>query len=151
MRKSKKERIDSFLGRESQFEGKLSFSGTVRIDGHFRGEISATGNLIVGNGGKVEADIKAGAVICSGEIHGRINAATLVDFRVPGKMFGDIQAPTVMLQEGVVFEGACRTLKQKPNKPNKLRKVRRMGRRAKQSTAAAGVSSSARNDALQAD
>lgn len=109
MRK-KKETIDSFLGKDAVFEGKLSFSGTVKIDGEFSGEISATGYLLVGVDGRVNADIQAASVICSGEIHGKITAEHSIDIRVPGKIYGDIQAPTVVIQQGVIFEGSCRTL-----------------------------------------
>ncbi len=104
------ERINSFLGREVQFEGKLTFDGVVKIDGHFKGEIRATsGNLIVGNDGLVEADIYAVSVLCSGEIRGRIVADERVNIQVPGKVFGDICAPTVVIEEGVQFEGNCKT------------------------------------------
>ena len=104
------ERINSFLGKEVQFEGKLTFSGVVKMDGHFKGEIRATsGNLIVGNDGLVEADIYAASVLCSGEIRGRIIADDRVNIQVPGKVFGDIRAPTVVIEEGVQFEGNCKT------------------------------------------
>ena len=113
MRKKKlkiDERINSFLGREVQFEGKLTFDGVVKIDGHFKGEIRAkSGNLIVGNEGVVEADIHAASVLCSGEIRGRIIADERVNVQVPGKIFGDIRAPTVVIEEGVQFEGNCKT------------------------------------------
>lgn len=104
------ERIKSFLGKEVQFEGKLTFDGVVKIDGHFKGEIRAkSGNLIVGDEGVVEADIHVASVLCSGEIRGRINADERVNVRVPGKILGDIRAPTVVIEEGVQFEGNCKT------------------------------------------
>ena len=113
MRKRKErasEQINSFIGKEVQFDGKLTFTGLVKIDGHFKGEIkAASGNLIVGDEGVVEADIHTACVHCSGEIRGRITADERVNVQVPGKIFGDIQAPTVVIQEGVRFEGSCKT------------------------------------------
>jgi len=104
------EQINSFIGKEVQFDGKLTFTGSVKIDGHFKGEIKAApGNLIVGDEGVVEADIHVACVHCSGEIRGRITADERVNVQVPGKVFGDIQAPTVVIQEGVRFEGSCKT------------------------------------------
>ncbi len=108
----KKEIIDSFLGKDARFDGNLTFRGTVRIDGHFKGDISASGNLIVGEKGKIEADIRASSVISNGEIHGSIVADQSLEIRAPGKVYGDIQAPTVVIQEGVLFEGNCWTLKE---------------------------------------
>ena len=113
MRKSKQrttDQINSFIGKEVQFEGKLAFTGSVKIDGRFKGEIkAATGNLIIGDEGVVEADIHASTVICSGEIHGRITADEIVNVQMPGKVFGDVQAPIIVIQEGVRFEGSCKT------------------------------------------
>ena len=113
MRKSKQrnnDQINSFIGKEVQFEGKLTFTGSVKIDGRFKGEIkAASGNLIIGDEGVVEADIHASSVLCSGEVHGRITADDSVNVQMPGKVFGDVQAPTIVIQEGVRFEGCCKT------------------------------------------
>jgi cytoskeletal protein CcmA (bactofilin family) len=44
----------------------------------------------------------------SGEIRGNIVASDRIEIHAPGKVFGNIQAPTVIIDEGVVFEGNCR-------------------------------------------
>ncbi len=106
--KKKIEKALTFLGKDTEFEGKLMFHGTIRIDGHFKGEISATGNLIVGEDGMIEANIHVSYIIVRGEIHGNITADQRVDIRVPGKVFGNIQAPAVVIDEGVIFEGQTR-------------------------------------------
>jgi cytoskeletal protein CcmA (bactofilin family) len=95
----------TFLGKDTEFEGKVSFSGTIRIDGHFKGEISNGGNLIVGEEGLIEADMHVSYIVISGEVHGNITADQRVDIHAPGKVFGDIQAPAVVIDEGVIFEG----------------------------------------------
>lgn len=107
MRKKKRESINSFIGKNAAFEGRLSFSGTVRIDGEFRGEIDASGYLVLGSGAKIEGDIVAESIVSSGTIKGTVVARETIELRVPGKMFGDIQAPKVVIQEGVVFKGRC--------------------------------------------
>ena len=104
----KRDKFIAFLGRETEFEGKLTFSGTIRIDGHFRGEILAEGNLLVGEDGIVEANIHISNIVINGEVHGNIIADQRVDIRAPGKVFGDILAPVIVMEEGVLFEGNCR-------------------------------------------
>jgi cytoskeletal protein CcmA (bactofilin family) len=98
----------TFLGKETEFEGKLAFRGTVRLDGHFRGEITAGENLIVGEEGMIEANLHAVYIVISGEVHGNILADQRVDIHPPGKVFGNIQAPAVVIDEGVIFEGKTR-------------------------------------------
>ena len=41
----------SLLGKDSEFTGKLTFLGTVRIEGRFEGEVLAEGTLVVAAGG----------------------------------------------------------------------------------------------------
>jgi len=104
----KRNEVIAFLGKGTTFEGKMSFHGTTRIDGHFKGEIAADGNLIISNQGLVEADVHASSIMISGEVHGNIIADQRVDIHAPAKVFGDIQAPSVVIDEGVIFEGMTR-------------------------------------------
>ena len=104
----KREEINAFLGRDTEFEGKLSFSGAVRIDCRFKGEIFAEGTLIVGESAVIESDIHVSFIIVSGEIRGNIIADERIEIHAPGKVFGNIQAPTVVIDEGVLFEGNCK-------------------------------------------
>ena len=98
----------TFLGKDTRFEGKLRFQGTMRIDGHFKGEASAQGNLIVGEDALIEGDLKVSYASISGEVHGNIIADQRVDLRAPSKVFGNIQSPTVVMEEGVIFEGTTK-------------------------------------------
>jgi cytoskeletal protein CcmA (bactofilin family) len=95
----------TFLGKDTELEGKLGFEGTLRIDGYFRGEIHSGGNLVVGEDGYVEADIHVSYLVVRGEVHGNILADQRVDLHAPGKVFGNIQAPAVVMDAGVIFEG----------------------------------------------
>lgn len=104
----KTETMIAFLGKGTEYEGRLTFNGTVRLDSHFKGEISAVGTLIIGEGATVEADIHISRIIISGEIRGNIIADHRIEIHPPGKAFGDIQAPTVVIDEGGIFEGNCR-------------------------------------------
>ncbi len=106
----KKGIMNTFLSEGTEFKGKLVFHGTLRIDGHFSGEISAPeGNLIIGEKGILKSDVFASSVVIIGEIHGNIKAVKKIEVFVPGKVFGDIQAPVVVINEGVIFKGICST------------------------------------------
>jgi len=107
MKKSKDE-INAFLGRDTEFEGKLSFTGAVRIDGKISGEIFSNGTLIVGESAVIKAQIHIADMVISGEVHGDIFAEKKIEITVPGKLFGNIKTPKLVLEEGVVFEGNCK-------------------------------------------
>ncbi|MBN2059299.1 MAG: polymer-forming cytoskeletal protein [Deltaproteobacteria bacterium] len=115
-----KNEINAFLGMDTEFEGKLSFKGAVRIDGNFTGEIFTEGTLIVGESAVIKSDIHVSHIIVSGEIRGNIIAESRIEIHAPGKVFGNIQAPTIVIEEGVIFEGNCRMQKIQKNGDQKL-------------------------------
>jgi len=112
--------MSAFIGKDTAFEGKLTFHGTIRIDGHFKGEISADGSLIVGEGAMIEAIMHLSYISISGEIHGNIIADNRIEIHPAGKVFGDIKAPTVVIDEGGIFEGNCEMQRAKEADASKL-------------------------------
>ncbi len=100
--------LNALLGRGSEFDGKLSFEGTVRIDGTFTGEISTNDMLIIGEGAKVTADISCGSVVVNGEVTGNIKATEMVELHKPAKVKGDITTPSLMVDKGVQFDGSSK-------------------------------------------
>ena len=87
--------------------GVLSFSGSARIDGNFSGEIHGEGTLFIGPHAVIKAEIEAKTVIISGDVVGNIQASERIELKTPGKLKGNITAPLVMMDEGVLFEGHC--------------------------------------------
>ena len=97
--------ITGFIGKGMRIEGTMEFDGAGRIDGKFKGEIKGNGTLLVGEEAKIEGDISVNDAIVSGEIRGVLTAKSKVELRPPAKMLGDIHSPTLIINEGVVFEG----------------------------------------------
>ncbi|MFW6146961.1 MAG: bactofilin family protein [Thermodesulfobacteriota bacterium] len=106
--KKAKDEINAFLGKDTEFDGKFSFTGTVRIDGKFSGEIFSNGTLIIGESAVVESKVHVGEMIIRGEVHGDIFAENKIEINVPGKLFGNIQTQRLVVEEGVVFDGTCK-------------------------------------------
>jgi len=87
--------------------GELSFEDTFRIDGHFKGKIDADGDLIVGDGGDVEAEITARCVYFSGTVRGSIRAKERLEITAFGKVYADLGTPSLSIEDGAFFEGRC--------------------------------------------
>jgi cytoskeletal protein CcmA (bactofilin family) len=97
----------AFLGKGSRVTGKLVFEGTVRIEGHVEGEITAQDTLIIGESAIVNAQIVGTSVIVHGRVTGDITAKKRLEIRAPGRLVGNITTPSLVIHEGVVFEGQC--------------------------------------------
>jgi cytoskeletal protein CcmA (bactofilin family) len=100
--------LTAFIDEGSDIEGKYTFTGTVMLNGKFRGEISSTDTLIVGEKGVIHASIHAGVVLVSGQVVGNVVAKERVELRGAARVIGDVEAPVMVLEEGVVFDGHCR-------------------------------------------
>jgi cytoskeletal protein CcmA (bactofilin family) len=97
--------ITTLLGRGAAFEGKLTFDGTVRIDGRFKGEVFSDDVLVIGEGAHVEAEIDIGEVIIQGTVVGNIKAKRSIEIHAPGRVKGDLTTPSLQIDKGVIFEG----------------------------------------------
>lgn len=97
--------ITTLLGRGAAFEGKLTFEGTVRIDGRFRGEVFSDDTLVIGEGALVEAEIDIGEIIIQGTVVGNIKAKRSIEIHAPGRVKGDVHTPSLQIDKGVIFEG----------------------------------------------
>lgn len=97
----------TLLDRGCRFEGKLTFEGSVQINGSFRGEIFSDGILVIGEGAEVEGKIEVDCVSIRGKVNGTIHARTRIEMYPPAEVYGDITAPALIVQEGAVFDGNC--------------------------------------------
>ena len=98
----------------TEIEGKITFAGTVLLNGRVRGEITSTDTLIVGERGVVNASIHAGVVEVSGEVVGNITANERIELHPSCRVYGDVEAPVVIIDEGALLEGQCRMTKLRP-------------------------------------
>lgn len=97
--------ITTLLGRGASFEGKLTFEGTVRIDGKFKGSVFSDDVLIIGEGAHVEAEIDIGEIIIQGTLVGNVRAKRGIEVLAPGRVKGDLTTPSLQIEKGVIFEG----------------------------------------------
>jgi cytoskeletal protein CcmA (bactofilin family) len=97
--------LSAFIDQGSEFEGKLSFRDTVRIDGRFRGEIASENTLIVGESGEIHATIRSNTVVVSGLVEGDIIAVRKVVLHKTARVHGNLETPSLVVEEGAALDG----------------------------------------------
>lgn len=102
------EEISAFLGKETLFEGKMTFLGVFRLDGRFEGEIFESGTLIVGESAFIKGKIGVNTIIINGHVEGEIIAQERMEIHSTGKFYGSVITPIFIINEGGIFEGHCR-------------------------------------------
>ena len=104
----------NIVGAGTTFEGKIRTSGSLRIDGKVTGEVTATQNVHVGNGGETEGTITAKNITVGGKITGTIVAQEKLVLESKANIKGDIRATKLVIDEGAVFDGKCVMSEAKP-------------------------------------
>jgi cytoskeletal protein CcmA (bactofilin family) len=97
--------LTAFIDQGSEFSGKLSFKDTVRIDGTFEGEISSENTLIVGETGRIQANIQSETVIVSGEVRGDIHATRQLTVHKTARVYGNLRTASLVVEEGAFLSG----------------------------------------------
>ena len=100
-------RETAFLGKGTRLSGKIAFEGTARIEGQIEGEIVANDTLLIGESALVNAQISGGTIVIHGKVTGDITASKKLEIRAPGRLYGNVTTPSLVIEEGVVFEGHC--------------------------------------------
>jgi len=102
-------KMTGFFDQDTFFHGDLSFKGSFRIDGNFKGKIDSDSMLIIGDTGNVEAEIKIGYLIINGEFKGNIQASEKVEIHEHGRVTGTINSPKMQVEDGAYLEVTCHT------------------------------------------
>ena len=105
---AKKGDYSTIIDENTSIEGKFAFSGAVLLNGRLHGEIVSNDTLVVGEKGVINANIHAGSVQISGEVVGNVYATERVELGGSSRVFGNVDAPVVIIEDGAVFEGHCR-------------------------------------------
>lgn len=106
--------LSGFVGNGTKLTGEATFKGMLRIDGHLSGNItSADGTLLVGTNGQVDADIAVAVATIHGTVNGDITASCRIEIGRTSRVIGNIQTPSLVIEQGGVFEGSCRMLQPK--------------------------------------
>ena len=105
---SRKESRMANLTQDAEIKGTIKFGEAMKIDGNFEGElISDNGELVVGKTGNVKADINVKNAVVEGRVDGNIKASDKVELKQNAHLIGDLQAKTLVIEEGVIFVGQC--------------------------------------------
>lgn len=96
---------ETTIGENVTIKGTLSFEKLVRIDGNFEGELQTQGKLYVGPKGVVKAAIDLEEAFISGKVEGNITVKTRLVLRGRAEIRGNITAPCMSVDEGVLIEG----------------------------------------------
>jgi cytoskeletal protein CcmA (bactofilin family) len=101
------EGLVAYLYRGSRVTGQLILHGTARIDGVVDGQILCHGRLTIGEGAEIRANVSGDVVVIHGQVEGDVTAKERVELGAPARLLGNIEAPRLVVADGVSFDGGC--------------------------------------------
>lgn len=95
----------AYLGPGSKISGKLFFDGPTTIDGEVEGEITAQGNITIGQQATVKGKITAASILVQGKVMADVQAEKKLDIQPPGSVVGDVTTQSLVIGDGAILEG----------------------------------------------
>jgi len=93
------------IARPSTFDGTLSGTGDVRVEGHVEGHVELSGHLVIAEQGEVEALVHARVITVAGAVRGDLTADEKIELSPTANVEGNLTAPRILIREGATFEG----------------------------------------------
>ena len=100
---------NTVLGEGMTLEAvRMTGAESVRIDGKYKGNLELEGSLVLGDCGSIEGNVEASYFLVAGEITGNIKCHTQLHFASTAKVIGDIEAQSLIVDEGSQVTGRYR-------------------------------------------
>lgn len=113
-------RVETLIGSECSFQGRLESQGAIRIEGHFEGEIKTESDVIVGEKGQTQASIEAGNLFVAGRHQGNVVVGGRLEIASSGHLKGDVWAQVISIEPGGFFQGYCHMSEERAAMPKSL-------------------------------
>ncbi len=105
--KPKSLEIETHIGSGVWLEGEINSAESIRLDGFFKGNVTVSDTLVIGETGKVLGHIKAKNLLCAGKIQGDVDIDEVAEFISGGALVGDIDTTSLVMPHNVYFKGSC--------------------------------------------
>jgi len=96
---------------------RMTGAESVRIDGTYKGNLELDGSLVLGDSGVIHGDVEASYFLVAGEMTGNVKCHTQLHFASTAKIVGDIEAQSLIVDEGSQVSGRYKVGQPKGSAP----------------------------------
>ena len=108
------EKLESFIGINSNFKGDIKTQGTLRVDGTVEGNIE-TDWLILGETSHLKGNAVSKGIIVGGRVDGNLNAREIIEIKTKGQVTGELTTTKLSIAEGAMFDGSSSMIREESN------------------------------------
>ena len=112
-------RAGTTIGKTLKLKGEMTGGEDVHVEGEVEGKVDLSGNaLLVGESGKVRAQVKARSILVWGHLEGTVQAIERTEIRKTGSLEGDLVTSRIVTEDGAEFRGSIDILEpEEPEEP----------------------------------
>jgi cytoskeletal protein CcmA (bactofilin family) len=100
------DKVNTVIGKDTFFKGTINGKGLIRIDGEAEGNISNKGDIVIGEGGRLKADIKGRNITVAGHYEGTLEAEGRMELKRTATAIGTFKINNLLVEEGAVLVGS---------------------------------------------
>jgi cytoskeletal protein CcmA (bactofilin family) len=97
--------INTIIGPNTSISGNIESGGFTRVDGSVRGDLNATGRVVIGEKARMKSNISGTFVTVGGVVYGNILASERLIILATGLIMGDIITCRIQADEGCLING----------------------------------------------
>jgi cytoskeletal protein CcmA (bactofilin family) len=101
------------------FQGRMFLQGESRVGGHVDGSVICDGVLTVEESAVISGDLNGVVVLFNGRIDGNLKATDLLRLSPTARVYGDLVAKRLIVEDGARIEGRVSQLTANENNPEK--------------------------------
>lgn len=101
------QQVETVIGKGTKIQGTITADSGVRIDGQLDGDLTSSGDILIGDSGVLNAEIKAHNAVIAGMVKGNVEVSGKLELMPTAKLYGDIKVGMLIIGEGAIFKGAC--------------------------------------------
>src|SRR5688572_30071292 len=99
----------SVIGSSSVVRGNVRGQGNLEILGKVEGDVSVTGDIVLGESAGVRGNLNGASITVAGQVQGDIRGTEAVLVEGGAKVIGDLLAPRIGVAAGALVKGNVRT------------------------------------------
>jgi len=100
---------NSVIGSATVVSGHVRGAGALEILGRVEGDVTVTGDVVVGPTGRVRGNISAAELTVSGQVQGNLRGSEVVLVERGARVVGDIASPRIGIAPGALVRGHVQT------------------------------------------
>jgi len=93
------------IADDVEIVGSIKSSSNIQIDGKLNGDLTCSGNALLGTSCSIKGNVNVNAVTVNGQVNGNITAKDKIDLKSSARVTGDIRAKRLTVEDGVSFIG----------------------------------------------